>query len=445
LRDESGTHVLLFLVIFISLIFTLTFFNALIQTVDAQPSVIDDDLNVEAAVEGLSSPTGMAFLDDNNILVLEKRGNIRLVSNGVLQEQLILQVSVNAEGERGLLGVAISKDSSSSDGDDDNGSSQTATNVFLYYTQGNPLRNRVYKYQWNGETLINPQLILDLPAGPRPNHNGGKISIGPDGYLYTVIGDKDHDGQLQNYPDGPPPDNTGSIFRINPEDGSAAPDNPFVNSNDNALSKYYAYGIRNSFGIDFDPVTGNLWDTENGPDFGDEINLVEPGFNSGWEKTQGIWDRQKYLEGSIAPEEPSNFVNFGGKGKYSTPEFTWKVPVGVTSIKFLDSDKLGEEYENDMFVADIHHGNIYHFEVNENRDGISIDTNQQQQQSGLSDLVVDNEHELSAITFGNGFGGITDIETGPDGPLYVLADRDLITDTDDDGIIYKISSNDNTQ
>jgi glucose/arabinose dehydrogenase len=347
--------------------------------------------------------------------------------------------------------VAISDLSSSGDsnGDDNNGSSQSTTNVFLYYTKDNPLRNRIYKYQWNGKTLIDPQLILDLPAGPRPNHNGGKIIIGPDGYLFAVIGDKDHDGQLQNYPDGPPPDGTGGIFRINPEDGSAAPGNPFANSNDNVLSKYYAYGIRNSFGIAFDPVTGNLWDTENGPDFGDEINLVEPGFNSGWEKVQGIWEREKYSEGSIAPKEPSNFVNFGGKGKYSDPEFTWRIPVGVTSIKFLDSDKLGKDYQNDMFVADIHHGNIYHFGLNENRDGISIDTNQQQQQqqqSGLPDLVVDdNEDELSAITFGSGFGGITDIETGPDGLLYVLADADLITDTDDDGIIYKISSDDNTQ
>jgi aldose sugar dehydrogenase len=241
-----------------ALIFTLTFFNLFIQTVDAQPSVIDDDLNVEAAVEGLTSPTDMAFLDENNILVLEKWGNVRLISNGVLQEQPILQVPVNAEGERGLLGVAISNRGSSGDSDDgdDDSSSQTTTNVFLYYTQGNPLRNRIYKYQWNEGTLDNPRLILDLPAGPRPNHNGGKIIIGPDGFLYAVIGDKDHNGQLQNYPDGPPPDNTGSIFRINPEDGSAVPDNPFANSNDNVLSKYYAYGIRNSFGFTFDPVTG---------------------------------------------------------------------------------------------------------------------------------------------------------------------------------------------
>jgi glucose/arabinose dehydrogenase len=366
----------------------------------------------------------MTFLDDNNILVLEKRGNVRLVANGVLQEQPILQVPVNADGESGLLGVAISNGSV--------GSSQDTTNahIFLYYTGGDPLRNRIYKYQWDGETLTNPTLILDLPAGPRPNHNGGKIVIGPDGYLYTVIGDKNQNGQLQNFADGPPPDDTSGIFRINPEDGSAAPDNPFTNSNNSVLSKYYAYGIRNSFGIDFDPITGRLWDTENGPDRYDEINLVSPGFNSGWETVMGPISRTEETE--------EDLVDFPGS-HYADPQFSWATPVAPTDIEFFGSSHLGERYTNNIFVGDITMGNLYFFEVNENRDGISLDT--AQQQSELSDLVVDNEDELSAITFGSGFGGITDIETGPDGSLYVLSDEDLITDTDDDGIIYEISSN----
>jgi Glucose / Sorbosone dehydrogenase len=188
----------------------------------AQPSISDTALNVEAAVEGLPSPTSMAFLNDNNILVLEKEGSVRLVSNGVLQEEPVLQVPVNTERERGLLGIAVGEDNNT---------------VFLYYTEVDPLRNRVYKYQWNGQLLVNPTLILDLPAVPGPNHDGGKIIIGPDGYLYAVIGDLNHDGQLQNFPDGTSPDDTGVIFRVNPEDGSAAPDNPFVNSGDDLLSK----------------------------------------------------------------------------------------------------------------------------------------------------------------------------------------------------------------
>jgi aldose sugar dehydrogenase len=176
---------------------TISSFKSHTQTAYGQASISDSALNVEAAVGGLSSPTSMVFLDDNNILVLEKEGSVRLVSNGMLQEQPLLQMPVNAENERGLLGIAVSNTS--------NDGGATSKNVFLYYTEDDPLRNRIYKYQWNGETLTNPTLILDLPAEPGPNHDGGKLIIGPDGNLYAVIGDLNHDGQLQNFPDGPPP------------------------------------------------------------------------------------------------------------------------------------------------------------------------------------------------------------------------------------------------
>jgi aldose sugar dehydrogenase len=383
---------------------TLTLFSPFVQTIYAQPSVSDTGLNLESVIDGLSSPTSMVFLD-NNILVLEKEGSVRLVSDGVLREEPVLQVPVNTENERGVLGVAFDKDSNS---------------VFLYYTEADPLRNRIYKYQWNGQSLVNPTLLLDLPGEPGPNHDGGKIVIGPDGYLYAVIGDLNHDGQLQNFPDGPPPDDTSVILRVNLEDGSAAPDNPFANSGDDALSKYYAYGIRNSFGMDFDPVTGNLWDTENGPASYDETNLVRPGFNSGWQTVMGPI--------SLSGDTEEDLVNFPGS-HYADPLFSWAEPPAVTDIEFLDSSNLGDRYTNNIFVGDINNGNLYFFGVNENRNAIQLDA--AQQESGLSDLVVDNEEELSAITFGSGFGGITDIETGPDGFLYVLSY--------DDGIIYRIS------
>jgi aldose sugar dehydrogenase len=383
---------------------TLTLFSPFVQTIYAQPSVSDTGLNLESVIDGLSSPTSMVFLD-NNILVLEKEGSVRLVSDGVLREEPVLQVPVNTENERGILGVAFDKDSNS---------------VFLYYTEADPLRNRIYKYQWDGQSLVNPTLLLDLPGEPGPNHDGGKIVIGPDGYLYAVIGDLNHDGQLQNFPGGPPPDDTSVILRVNLEDGSAAPDNPLANSGDDALSKYYAYGIRNSFGMDFDPVTGNLWDTENGPASYDETNLVRPGFNSGWQTVMGPI--------SLSGDTEEDLVNFPGS-HYADPLFSWAEPPAVTDIEFLDSSNLGDRYTNNIFVGDINNGNLYFFGVNENRNAIQLDA--AQQESGLSDLVVDNEEELSAITFGSGFGGITDIETGPDGFLYVLSY--------DDGIIYRIS------
>ena len=132
---------------------------------------------------------------------------------------------------------------------------------------------------------------------------------------------------------------------------------------------------------------------------------------------------------SLSGHTEDELVSFPGSN-YSDPLFNWRVPVGLTDIEFFTSSKLGDEYTNNIFVGDIVRGNLYFFEVNENRDGINLDTTQQQ--SGLSDFVVDNEDELSAITFGSGFGGITDIETGPDGSLYIISY--------DEGIIYKVSS-----
>jgi glucose/arabinose dehydrogenase len=120
------------------------------------------------------------------------------------------------------------------------------------------------------------------------------------------------------------------------------------------------------------------------------------------------------------------FVNFNGKGTYSPPEFTWNNTVGPTALKFLTSDKLGQEYKNDLFVGDITNGNIYHFDLNKDRTELIL--------SGkLSDKVADTSAEIneSNIIFGQGFEGITDIEVGPyDGYLYVLSYRD--------GALYRI-------
>jgi glucose/arabinose dehydrogenase len=133
---------------------------------------------------------------------------------------------------------------------------------------------------------------------------------------------------------------------------------------------YYAYGIRNSFGIDFDPVTGKLWDTENGYSYGDEINLVDPGFNSGWRIVQGKSSLfQSYNNKTFNPD---TLVYFDGNGKYSDPEFSWKARVGVTGIKFQNSSKLGKQYENDMFIGDFHNGYLYHFDLIKKREGLLL-------------------------------------------------------------------------
>ena len=401
---------------------TLTFYGPVIQTAYAQPTINDPNLSAEAVVTGLSFPTSMAFLDENNILILEKEGSVRLVSNGVLQDTPVLQIPVNSQNERGLLGVEVVNESTITAGTAPSSDSLQST-VFLYFTEeggaDGELRNRVYKYQWNGQSLVNPTLILDLPAGPGTNHQGGKLIIGPDGYLYAIIGELQREGQLQNIQGGPNPDNSGVIFRVNPQDGSAAGDNPFQGD---PLNRYFAYGVRNSFGIAFDPITGILWDTENGEGSYDEINIVNPGFNSGWKAVMGPI--------SAAGISENDLVQFPGSN-YADPVFSWLESFGITDIEFLNSQELGQRYANNIFVGDITQGNLYFFEVNENRNGLNFNA---QSHPGLSDLVADTDDESSSIILGTGFTGITDIETGPDGFLYVLThDRET-----GDGNLYRI-------
>jgi glucose/arabinose dehydrogenase len=396
------------------------------------PSIDDPSLKLDLVMDGLQSPTSMAFLTDNSILITHKEGTIsKLDLNAPTILQPILELNnVNSKNERGLLGIAINN---SILGDYRLGINQTREfDVFLFVTEtgtqtsqemqetiaasssNDELRNRVYKYTWDGESLSNPKIILDLPAGPGTNHQGGKVKIGPDNQLYTIVGELQRDGQLQNIHDGPAPDDSGVIFRVDPSDGSPSDNNPFIeigdkgNSNSNPLTKYYAFGIRNSFGMDFDPITGKLWNAENGQDLYDEINLVEPGFNSGWKLVMGP------ISSSTGITE-NDLVVFQGS-KYADPLLNWEQSRGVTDLEFFKSNGLGKKYENNIFVGDITRGNLFFFEVNENRNGLQFNNNP----DIANDLVVSTEDEISSITLGSGFKGITDIETGPDGDLYIL-------------------------
>lgn len=135
----------------------------------AAPSINKDpSLKVETLVNGLDTPTSMAFVDNNNILVLEKAGQVRLVSNGMLQDKPVLQVPVDTESERGLLGIAIMNSTKTSGTTINNNNRKY---VFLYYTESNgaDLRNRVYRYDWDAQTksLVDNSLILDLTGTSR--------------------------------------------------------------------------------------------------------------------------------------------------------------------------------------------------------------------------------------------------------------------------------------
>jgi glucose/arabinose dehydrogenase len=392
------------------------------------PSINDSDLTIETVATELNRPTAMAFLGPDDILVLDKdNGTVRRIIDGEVQEQPLLDVAVandNGTNERGMLGLAVAKPN------------QTTTYVFLYYTESGggqdgddsrgivPAGNRLYRYELvetagnNGTVgkLINPKLLLDLPSRPGPRYNGGPLLVAQGENnttnVYLNIGDLDHHRtQAQNYEDGPPPDGTGGILRVDIE-GNAVRNPLLIESNDEEsgmLEYYFAYGIRNSFGMDFDPVSGFLWDTENGADQYDEINIVEPGFNSGWEEIQGLASAEE----NEGVEIDEDLEDFDGTGIYSDPKFVWNNTVGVTALKFLNSTGLGEEYQNDMFVADINNGRLYHFDLNEERTDLILG-------GVLSDKVADNPSELDSVIFGTGFRSISDIEVGPDGYLYLL-------------------------
>jgi glucose/arabinose dehydrogenase len=374
--------------------------------------LVDPSLKVELFFkDGIKGPaTSMAFLGPDDILLLEKNtGKVQRIVNGSLQQEPLLQVKVGTEVELGMLGIAISKNQ------------QDRTFVFLYYTEasnsGIVIGNRLYRYELVDNKLVNPLLLLNLPAtstivAHENNHNGGKVVIGPDNNVYLVVGDVGgRMGNIQNILRGNSPDGTSGILRVTQE-GKSVHEGPLGNSVPDIL--YYAYGIRNSFGFDFDPVTGNLWDSENGGIDKDEINYVYPGFNSGWRKAMGM---------ALSRFDPNeDLFYFDGKGKYSDPEFVWKETVAPTALKFLNSSKLGSEYENTIFVGDVKTGNLYNFELDSTRQQLQLSP-------PLADKVADTPQEIQSIIFGKGFGVITDIQVGPDGYLYILGI---------DGTIYKI-------
>ena len=407
---------------------------------DAPAAINDANLQIEEIATDLNHPTAMAFLgSSDDIIVADKdNGTVRRIIGGVIQPEPLVDVAVannNDTNERGLLGMAVARQN------------ETSTYVFLYYTESGggqdgddsrgivPAGNRLYRYELventNGNStsaeLINPKLLLDLPARPGPRYNGGPLLVSQsqnDTIVYLMIGDLDHRrSQAENYEDGPPPDGTGGILAVDTE-GNPLPNPVLVeqvtgdedngdedNGEENIgmLPYYFAYGLRNGFGMAFDPVTGYLWDTENGPDWFDEINLVLPGFNSGWAAVQGPASAPEN-EGADVEED---LEDFGGTGVYRDPEFAWQNTVGVTAIKFLNSTALGEQYANDMFVADINNGRLYHFDLNVDRTGLILE-------GVLEDKVADNVAELDSVIFGTGFRSISDIEVGPDGYLYLL-------------------------
>ena len=363
-----------------------------------EPIISDDNLIVKKFSTGLEYPTTMCFIGDD-MLVLEKNTGkvIRIKDNGVHYNEPVLDVAVDAHWESGLLGITC-----------------ISNHVFLYVSESEsgsdttklhdqPMKNIVYRYDWNGEKLINPILIKELPGnldgGHR--HNGGAMT-NQNNQIYFVIGDLGQRATFQNIPNKTIYE-TSSIFKIDTESSNSV--------------ELFAMGIRNSFGLSVDPETGYLWDTENSAHHYDEINLVKSGFNSGWMHVMGPVDRDNPDINGIQTVPPP-FENF----IYSDPEFSFERPVAVTAIEFPDGDSF-EKYSDWLFVGDYNNGRIYKFQLNSERTGFIFSNPE------LSDLVLDDNDEIDEILFAEGFQTISDIEFHDDA-MYVVSIFD--------GSIYKI-------
>lgn len=373
------------------------------------------DPNLQASVfigSGLNQPIGIVFLGANDFLVPEKAsGQIKRVTNGVLQPTPVLDLAVNSNSERGLLSVVLHprfptepwvyvRWTESSTGTDSN----AVADVPL-------LGNRVDRYAWDGSSLVFDRNLIRLrsrqtdniavPGHPGSNnaneagnHNGGVMRFGPDGMLHVFMGDQGRRGWLQNLANGPfttapfvddtfggpAPDNahlSGVILRLT-DDGSTPADNPFfaagaaiggeVGAN---IQKIFSYGHRNGFGMAFDPVAGWLWETENADDAYAELNRVVPGLNGGWIQFAGPSSREpdwKAIEATQFGQSlqqvryPPTRAAYSGAAAlsrlfmlpgatYKNPELSWRYESGPSGATFVRGNALGAEYDGTLWIG----------------------------------------------------------------------------------------------
>jgi glucose/arabinose dehydrogenase len=307
------------------------------------------------------------------------------------------------------------------------------------------------------------------------------MRFGPDGKLYTFMGDQGRRGWLQNLPNGPfetppfvddtfggpEPDNahlSGVILRLN-DDGTSPTDNPFfatgaqmggeVGAN---IQKIYSYGHRNGFGMAFDPYSGQLWETENADDAFSELNRAVPGMNGGWIQVMGPPHRffdfrtiEVTMFGGALQQvryPPTRLAQSPGLARtrlfmlpgarYVDPEFSWKFESGPSGTTFVQGTALGDEYDGTLWIGSSRSfqqvggtgGSLFLFKLTRNR--MKVDVSDPR----IADRVADNlakfeGTESESLLIGKGFGTTPSIEQGPDGNLYVVS---II-----DGAIYRIS------
>ena len=390
--------------------------------------VYDDDFIIEKFATGLNFPTTMTFVNDE-LLILEKETGkvIRISENGLKFVDPVLDVAVSNGGESGLLGIESTDNhvylyytkSCQEDGWDESStkfseygpSNCNSTNFDKQHSQFS--KNSLYQYDWDGEKLTNPVLIKEFPADSN-DHAGGIIVANGDDEIYFVIGNQNFDR-----PESFLMYDSGEIIDKNLKTPDYVIATILKIDNTEKNIEIFATGIRNSFGLDIDPITGYLWDTENGENGWDEINLVKNGFNSGWVAQMG------------PSSDPLNDFDtpyvMSGDFVYSDPEFSWTQSIGVTAISFPTIDSFSK-FSDSLFVGDFNNGRIYKFQLNGDRTEFIFSNPE------LSDLKYDwsVDEYTNQNLFAEGIrGGVVDIKFHKN-DMYVVSIFD--------GIIYKISS-----
>jgi glucose/arabinose dehydrogenase len=314
---------------------------------------------------GISNPTAMEFAPDGRLFVCQQTGQLRVISNGSLLPTPFVSVTVNSNGERGLLGVTF----------DPNFANNQF--VYIYYTATTPtIHNRVSRFIANGDvaSIGSEVVILDLnDLSSATNHNGGAIHFGPDGKLYVAVGENANGSNSQTLSNL-----LGKVLRIN-SDGTIPTDNPFFSTATGNNRAIWALGLRNPYTFAFQPVAGRMLINDVGQSTWEEINDGIAGSNYGWSICEGICGNPNFRDPLIQYGHGTG-VNVGcaitGGAFYNPPVATYPA-----------------DYVGKYFYADFCSGWIKRFDPVTN----------------------------TARDFATDLSSPVDLHVGPDGNLYYLA------------------------
>jgi len=302
----------------------------------ALPVAASAKLRAVSVKNGLNGPSGFTFAPDGTIWYLERgTGEVHHLVPKTGADHLVTTISgVDGTGERGALGIALHP------------AWPKVKLVYVYVTRprAGHLQNQLVRFRVTKGSAGPVHVLFGAPASSNPYHNGGRILFGPDDRLYVMIGEghnaanaQDRSGNLR-----------GKILRVR-YDGTAAPGNPF--------GRIWSYGHRNSFGFTFDPHTGRLWETENGPECTDEINLIVRAANFGWGPKE-----------SCSVSRPAGTNNSGPKPRHM-PKTFFSSTIGITGAAFCRRCELGKAMNGDLVFGDVDTDSIRAIDLNKSRTG----------------------------------------------------------------------------